>query len=59
VGDCSSDFRVLVDEVLRCVTMAIAIGGAATCPGCDGNMDGMVTVDEIVRAVNAALNGCP
>jgi hypothetical protein len=30
----------------------------STCPG-DINGDGTVTIDEILRAVNSALNGCP
>lgn len=29
-----------------------------TCPG-DSNGDGMVTIDELIRAVNASLDGCP
>jgi hypothetical protein len=38
----------------------IALGAdVSTCPACDGNRDGSVTVDEILAAVGAALNGCP
>src|SRR5262245_21159511 len=35
---------------------AVDGNGSACCP-CDCNADVIVTVDEIVRAVNAALNG--
>jgi hypothetical protein len=28
------------------------------CPAADGNGDARVTVDELVRAVTRALNGC-
>jgi hypothetical protein len=37
----------------------IALGqDLSLCPAADGNGDMTVTVDEIVRAVNHALNGC-
>jgi hypothetical protein len=29
------------------------------CPFGDANHDGEITVDEILQAVNNALNGCP
>jgi hypothetical protein len=39
----------------------IALGNldVLTCKNFDANGDGQVTVDEILTAVNAALNGCP
>jgi hypothetical protein len=30
-----------------------------TCAAGDGNMDGQITVDEILAAVARALGGCP
>jgi len=38
----------------------IALGNAAVsdCLAGDGNQDGAITVDEILKAVNSALNGC-
>jgi len=38
----------------------IALGNALplTCDAADSNHDGQVTVDEILSAVNNALNGC-
>jgi len=58
VGDCNGDGRVLTDELVRCV--AIALGNANTnqCGLADGS-DQSVTVDRIVAAVQAALKGCP
>jgi hypothetical protein len=52
--------------VIVIVSVQLAVGvlpwaapaAAQTCPG-DLNGDGEVTVDEIVTAVNAALEGCP
>jgi hypothetical protein len=31
----------------------------ANCPACDSTNDGVVTVDELITAVNNALSGCP
>ena len=53
-----------IDELIRMVN--IALGLAPLCPndvndGClagDANCDCMITVDEIIRAVRNALNGC-
>jgi hypothetical protein len=41
--------------------VGIALGSSAAelCAAVDGNDDGEVTVDELVTAVNNALNGCP
>jgi hypothetical protein len=38
----------------------IALGAAplGSCPRFDADGNGMVTVDELIAAVNAALNGC-
>jgi hypothetical protein len=38
----------------------IALGNASTaaCAAGDASIDGSVTVDEILTAVNNALNGC-
>lgn len=56
-GDCSLDRQVTIDEVLRCVT--IALGSPLTCQPCDLDRDGEVAINELVTAVNAALGGCP
>ncbi len=40
------------------LTVATANSGWARCPG-DFNLDELTTVDEIVAAVDSALNGCP
>jgi hypothetical protein len=49
---------VAVDELVKGVNIAL---GNVLLDGClpfDTNRDRMVTVDELVAAVNAALNGC-
>ena len=57
-GDCDGNHLVTVDEVLTMVTLALADGAVGACQPGDANLDGKITVDEIVAAVNASLNGC-
>jgi hypothetical protein len=54
-GDCDSGLTVTVDEIVRCVNIALGSQTTTTCARCDVNGDGVVTVDEIVRAVITAL----
>ncbi len=49
---------VLSIALLIGVRGAHAASSCSTCPG-DLNNDGVVTIDELVRAVNSALYGCP
>ena len=52
VGDCNGNRAVTVDEIV------LGISAPGDCRPLDGNHDGFVTVDEVVRAVKAALTGC-
>jgi hypothetical protein len=48
---------VTIDEIL--VMVNIALGNSdLQCPAADCNGDGEVTIDEIIKAVNNAFNGC-
>jgi DNA-binding beta-propeller fold protein YncE len=58
VGDCDGLGTVTVDELVEGVTMALGEQPVATCFAFDANRDDAVTVDELVRAVHNALNGC-
>jgi hypothetical protein len=49
---------VTVDELLRMVRIALGEASVELCAAGDGNADGMITVDEIVLAVNEALSDC-
>jgi hypothetical protein len=40
------------------VNIALDTMPITACAAGDANHDGQITVDEIVRAVSAALNGC-
>ncbi len=48
-----------VDELLALVNIALNNQSVTACPVGDANHDGEITIDEILTAVNNALNGCP
>ena len=58
-GDCDSDGRVTIGEVIEGVAMVLGTLPSAGCAALDSNADGAVTVDELLVAVNMALAGCP
>ena len=59
VGDCGDDQAVTVDELLVMVNIALGSRPVSDCIAGDGTLDGTVTVNEILKAVNNSLNGCP
>ena len=60
VGDCNNDGgAVTLDEVVTMVDIAFGHTPLAACQAGDANHDGQITVDELLRAVNNALTGCP
>lgn len=58
VGDCSADNRVTVAELIRGVNIALDRAPLSDCPSLDADESGSATVDELVRAVLAALSDC-
>ncbi len=58
-GDCNGDRDVTVDELVRAVRIALEQEELATCVAADRDQNGLVTVDEVIAGVTAALNGCP
>jgi hypothetical protein len=40
------------------VRVGLGDGAATQCLAADADGDGRVTIDELIRAVNAALGGC-
>jgi RHS repeat-associated protein len=58
-GDCNSDTRVTIDEIIKGVAIALGSAEISACPAIDTNHDLQVTIDELVAAVANALNGCP
>lgn len=57
-GDCDRSDDVTVDEIVRGVNIALGSQAVSECEAFDRNLDQMVTVDEIVEAIQRALNGC-
>ncbi|MFN8642958.1 MAG: hypothetical protein U0802_15375 [Candidatus Binatia bacterium] len=58
-GDCDGDGKVLVNELVTGVGIALGQTAVAACPALDGNGDGQVTIAELIAATNALLSGCP
>ncbi|HVO27133.1 MAG TPA: hypothetical protein VMW56_26275 [Candidatus Margulisiibacteriota bacterium] len=57
-GDCDDDDQVSVGEVITGVNIALDITPLTECSSFDTNQSNTVSVDEILAAVNNALNGC-
>ena len=58
VGDCSADGAVTVNEIILGVNVALGMESIAVCPVFDCNRNGELTVDCLIRAVSASLDGC-
>jgi hypothetical protein len=58
LGSCNGDEQVTVAEVVRSVSITLGQRPLAACSAADGNRDGRVSVNELVRAVGALLSGC-
>jgi hypothetical protein len=50
--------EVTIDDIVILVNIALEQQPPDACPFGDVNHDGAITVDEILKAVNNALNGC-
>lgn len=59
VGDCDGNGRVLVNEVVIGVNIALDRALLTTCPVFDPGDNGKVEVNELVQGVNNLLHGCP
>lgn len=57
-GDCSGDEEVTVNELLTGVNAALGTLAPDACPAFDLDRNGQITIDELLRAVAAALSGC-
>jgi hypothetical protein len=49
---------VTVDEIVRCVNIALGSIAVIECAAADLDLSGSVTVDEVITAVDRALSGC-
>jgi len=59
LGDCDGSGIVSVDEILTMVNIATGDISIAVCPAADPLRSGMVSVAEVLGAVQNALSGCP
>jgi cytochrome c peroxidase len=57
-GDCDLDGEVEVNELITAFNVSRGTASLAVCLVNDPNGDGAVTVDELIRAIGSALNGC-
>ncbi len=58
VGDCDVSQSVTVNEILTGVSIALGNATITECSALDQDGSGTVSVDELITAVNNALNGC-
>lgn len=58
-GDCNGTGEVTINELLLGVNIALGSMSVAACPAFGKGGEVAVTVADLVRAVGAALNGCP
>jgi hypothetical protein len=57
-GDCNADDRVTIDELTRAVSIALGDRDVRECPALERDGQGGVSIDELIAAVFAALDGC-
>lgn len=57
VGDCDADGRVRIENLITGVNIALELVPVSACPAFQ-NSEGAVDVAQLVKAVNAALDGC-
>ncbi len=57
-GDCNGDLSVTIDKLMAGVTIVLGDATVAYCAAFDSDNSGTVTIDDLIRAVNAALTGC-
>jgi cytochrome c peroxidase len=57
-GDCDLNGTVAVNELVSSVSVSLGQSSLALCIVSDPSGNGAVTVDELIRAVRGALDGC-
>jgi len=59
IGDCNRNGKVSAEELVTGINITLGTTALNTCPLFDVNDNGVVTVDELTKAVSVALEGCP
>jgi hypothetical protein len=57
-GDCNGDNQVTVAELVLGASIALGNTSPGQCSALDADRNGQVTVNEVMAATGAALNGC-
>ncbi len=57
-GDCDADGQVAIAELVRIVRIGLGMQSVALCEAADRNDDRVVSISEVIAAVNRALDGC-
>jgi sugar lactone lactonase YvrE len=58
-GDCDGNDQVNISELMQGVNIVLGREPVSQCPEFDTRSDSLVTIDELISAVKASLNGCP
>jgi hypothetical protein len=57
-GDCDGNSILTIHEVVMIVNIALGIGRIDSCKAADTDLDKTVTINEIVRAIDNAIDSC-
>lgn len=57
-GDCNVDGQVTISELTQVLTILIDGAPLLACPAADADGNGVLTINDVIAAVNAALSGC-
>ncbi len=57
-GDCNADRTITVAELVRGVLIALGEAPLSDCAALDSDRNLVISIDELMRAVGAALGGC-
>ena len=58
-GDCDGNDQVSISELMQGINIVLGREPMSQCPEFDSGGDLQVTIDELIGAVKAALDGCP
>ena len=58
IGDCDENLSVSVDELVLGVRIALGQSNVTSCPAIDLDHNNTVAINDLVSAVNNALDGC-
>jgi hypothetical protein len=57
--DCNDDGTVAINEVQGLSAVFLGTQSLDYCPFADANLDGAISIEELQRAINLYLGGCP